>query len=644
MKKASKILTLILLVVFVFSVFSGCDLIGRNVAKYRNAEAIQIGNETITIGKLLDTYNTYYNQYYYYISAGYLDAEYLFEMALESLVRQYVQVDDYVTRHANDEAVKNSPLKGKAHNAEYLTEAEFEYAVKYIRYLIYNQFDQTVESKITAKYDLEDAKTEDTSRDFSEYDDITVNGEMPTYYAEYYYNDKFVNKDANEYFEKYYPADITFDALDVEGYVYDESSEYVQKRVDEYNDRLADSDDEENTDKLTVQEYIEMQGDVIKQFSDTIRNNYSISMQEFFNNQLDDMVAGCIANKWEQEVYADIETDPDFEQVLVGNYETLRDQYLKSLSVNNNFDSFITGLSDNDFIYNVPSDTVSGKNPQDYVFVKNVLIPFSTVQTNFLTKLANQLGTKDDDSYKLARDKLATEILAEYYYSDKYDESIEELFSSYLTENTDEDSDSKYEKVEGIFKMEGDKLVVNPDGILGQILLSNGQVDESKFGLTKDQTIIELMKRFNTDVGQHSKLYDYVVYVGEDENYKHNWVDEFVQATKDALGEDKQPGGYALGVSDYGVHIVYVTGYVSSYTFEFKFADHLKTETASYRLFKTYFESQVSLRTTEARNELLKKYIDEHKISTKEVLKVFLEENKFDFKLDAYLEELKHEL
>ena len=636
MKKASKVLTFILIVVFVLSVFAGCDLIGRNIAKYRDAQALQIGNETINIGKLLDTYNNYYNNYYYYISAGYLDANSFFEMALESLIRQYVQVDDYVTRHKDDDAVKNSSLKGKAHNAEYLELAEFEYTIKYITYLAYQTFDQNVEKNISSKYDLEDAESEDTSRDFREYDDITVNGQMPTYYAEYYYQQNFESKEADEYFEKYYPADIVFEMLNVEGFVYDEESEFAQKRVDEFNDRLADKDDEDN--KLTVEEYIEIQRDTLKQFKDTIFNNYGISMDKFFSNQLEDMIAGCIVAKWTYEVYKDMEKEADFEEVLMGNYDTLKNAYLKDMSVNDNFDSFITGLSSSSYIYDIPE----GKE-KDYVFVKNVLIPFTTAQSNLLSELSNTLGTKDDERYTSKRDEEATLIEAEYFYSDKYDASIEEVFASFLKESEDEDSDSKYEKLKGIFtKDSGGKLIVNPDGILGNIL-NGGQV--TPIGtLSKDETIIELMKRFNTDVGQHTAEYDYVVYVGEKENYKHNWVDEFVQATKEALAVNNGAGGYALGVSDYGVHIVYVVGYVNEFVFEFEFADRLKTETASYRLFKTYFESQVSLRTTEARNEVLKNYLDNNKIKLNSVFGAFLKDNTFDFDFGKFVEELKEEL
>lgn len=625
MRKASKILTLILIVVFVLSVFAGCDLIGRDVAKYRSTDVMQIGNETITVGKLLDTFNSYYNQYYYYISAGYLNAESLLEMAMSSLIRQYSQIDDYVQNH---EPV-TPDLKDKAHNAEYLTEDEFEYTIKYVRYLAYNAFDQYLDDNVASKYDLDAVATEDTSRNFSEPDKLLDD----TSYAKHLYLQNFVSDDADEYFEKYYPADTSFDTIDIDGYVYDANSEFVQKRVDEYNERR--SEDEEN--ELTVDEYISIQQDTLKQYGDTVNNNYGISLEVFLSNQLDDMISGCIVAKWNYEQYSDLEEADDLQEVLANNYETLKKAFQTDLNINDNFNSFITGLSSSSYLYNVPED-----HANEYVFVKNVLIPFTSAQTNRLTNRSNQLGTKDDVRYTSVRDYEATLIEADYFYSDKYDSALEDLFADFLTENTDEDSDDKYEKLTGIFTIDNDKLVVNPNGILGQFFNADGSVNAMP-NMSEDDTIIELMKRFNTDVGQHTAQYDYVVYVGDDEDYSHNWVSEFVDATKEAMAAGGA-GHYALGVSDYGVHIVYVVGFVDDFTFEFKFGDRMDTSTASYRLFKDYFENQVSLRTQDASNELLKKYIDDNKISMQPVFKKFLKDNNFTFDFDEFVEEMKEEL
>ena len=180
MKKASKILTLILIVVFVLSVFAGCDLVGRNVAVYRNAQALTVGGEKITVGKLLDTFNTYYNNYYSYISSGYISADQLLRMAISSLIQQYMQIDSYVSDPTSVKYTDITDLQKEIHNAEYLNKDEFAYAVKYVTYLAYNAFDQLTDDNINAKYDLNEAETEDTSRDFTEYDDIVAEVEAVT--------------------------------------------------------------------------------------------------------------------------------------------------------------------------------------------------------------------------------------------------------------------------------------------------------------------------------------------------------------------------------------------------------------------------------------------------------------------------------
>ena len=641
MKKASKILTFILIVVFVLSVFAGCDLVGRDVGKYRSAQALQIGNETVTIGKLLDTFNNYYNNYYYYISMGYLDAEYLFQMTLNSLVRQYVIVNDYVQ---NNQPV-NPQYKDLAHNAEYLTEEEFQYTVKYVTYMVYQSFDTNVKENVEGKFDLEDAATEDTSRDFTEADKLLSTES----YAMHMFLENITSEEADDYFADYYPeGKFQFKAIDYDSYVYSATSaadkQFVEKRVAEFNDRLVDADDEA-TVKLSVEEYIQIQLDTIQQYKETIENNYRISMEEFFGNQLDDMVTSVIIAKWNYEVYKDLEKDEELLNTLQDNYNTLYAEFLAELKLNDNFDSFITGLSSDDYIYGIPEE-----HKQQYVFVKNILIPFSTEQTNLLKNLANTLGKTDRDEYINARNAEATLIEAKYFESSKYDKDIESKYFSnanWFVENTDKDVDGKYEPIKDIFVDGVGGFGINPNGVLGQFFNADGTVNAID-GLSEEETIVELMKRFNTDTAQHRAEYDYVVYVGEDwENYTHKWVSEFYTAVnemRDVSGNFNGIGKYAIGISEYGVHIIYVVDYVDNFVYSYNYADRLNTETASYKAFSNFFEKKASNLAQEKSNELWKQYIDDNKLSIKDVFKVFIKENDFDFDFDEYLQEIKKEL
>lgn len=654
MRKASKILTLILIAVLVLSVFAGCGLVGRNVAKYRNAIAFTVGNEEVTVGKLLDTFNSYYNNYYYYISAGYLQPSDLLNMVVSSIVQQYMQIDDYVSTATKETDV--TELQKSIHNAEFLTKDEFAYAVKYVNYLAYNAFDQYTDDNISAKFDLEEEETEDTSRDFTEYDKLTdMKGEPAASYAQYTRDQNFVNEEADEYFEDNYPyLDVT-SGLNLDGYVYDdtdaEQKAQAEERVRSYNDRRA----EDEEDELTLSEYLDILKDTKKQYEETIRNSYGVGLSEFLTNQLGDMVSSCILAKWSYQYYKDIEFEDDLAAKLQENYDILRNAQLADFQINGNFDSFITSLSSSSVLYN------NNKDADKYVFVKNILIPFTSDQTTLLTNLQNQLGSNEADKYIAKRNEFAADIVAQYFDSDKYTETddgkaLEDKYFAkdkwFEDKKKEDDEDSLWKATTNVFTYENGELTVNPQGVLGQFFGADGTVSAME-GKDKSETIIELMKRFNTDTAQHTAAYDYVVYVGEDwEDYSHSWVKEFYTAVNEDLvpHDGSAPKEYTLCVSSYGVHIIYLTGKVSESDKifgKFNFDDRLDTSTQSYQLFKTYFDRQMSIRTQDALEALQKdKLVGDYTqyISINKGLQKFLKDNDFEFDFDEFIKDLVAEL
>lgn len=624
MRKASRLLTIILIAVLLLSVFAGCDLVTKNTAKYRAQTVFNIGNETVTVGKLLDSFNSNYNQYYMYIAYYGWTLEDLLQLTINSLVQQNIQVHDYVSNPAHQ--VVSPTFKDRYHNAEYLTAAQLEYCIKYVQFLSYSAFDKNVEERLSKKYDIGEAKTEDTSRDFTEYDDLKGYDS----YAEYLFNQNFVSEEADEYFSKYY-AEMTFDEINIDGYVF--ASEVAAKaKLDELNDRLEKDEDDESAEVVAISfdDYKEAQQKTLKQYGETVKNNYGIELKDFFVNQVNDMVAGCIRSMWSYETYKDLENDADLQAKLAENFATLKASQEAQFNITKGFDKFITSLSSTSAIYNVPENL-----QQKYVFVKNILIPFSSVQTNILNGLANRLGSTEREQYINKRNEFAAGVEAEYFYSEKYDEAIESKYFGDLAKT--EDDENEYEKIADIFKLDdNNQLVINPDGLFGEFFKADGSVAAME-GKTTDETIVELMKRFNTDTAQHTAAYDYVVYVGEDwEDYNHNWVKEFYTATQ---GVEK--GHYALAISDYGVHIIYVVGYVEDRIFEFKFEDRLNTATQSYTQFKSYFETQLSLLSEKAYEEVQKKVVDSGLISAEKVFKRFLKDNGFTFDFDEYVESLK---
>lgn len=598
MKKASKVLVLLLVAVLTIGILCGCGAFTKNTEKYRATAAIQVGAETITIGKLIDTFNNYYNSYYSYIQQGYITLDSILDIAIESLYTQYMKLDAYKTTsgvptfsHANDLGLAN---------ANYLDEDELAYAVRYVKYLLFNTLDGIVEDYIEADgYELEDAETEDTSRDFVEYDDF---GDSKTY-SEYLFNQNLHNDEMDEYVEKYYP-NLDGTSLSVDEYVF-ASEQAGQAKVDELNERLED--DEE----ITFDQLKSWQELALAQYKKNVMYNYKYSVEKLVANQTEEMIISLIIAKYNYSIYNVIDTT-DLQETLAtlqSEYEKLKSNQTAKFQINKDFVSYIEDLSDTSYIFDVPEEFADS-----YIFVKNILIPFSTEQVTILSNLQKQLGSTDNDLYIAKRNEFAAQIVAEDYLSEK-------------------DDDGNYAKVENLFILQDGKVVVNPDGALGQYLKADGTVAVME-GKDETQTIVELMKQYNTDVAQHSTIYDYVVRVGEvPASYTSPWVDEFVDAANEAyeLANGANGGTYSIGISSYGVHIVYFSAKVTAQTIDFQ-NNLFVTDSAEYRMFTTYFESQSSI-LSDANLESLKENYYNGKIIKLSGFDKFLKNNglSFDF-------------
>lgn len=560
MKKAIKLITFILVVVMMFSVLSGCAMFGRNTEKYRSTAIAQIGDQTITVGEMLDAFNTQYNNYYYYIAQGYFTAEQVFELAADSLYSQTIKVDAYVQAHQTS---ANSDYK----NGQYLTETELAFVVRYVKYLMFSNFDTQVENYLAQDFDFAEADSddEDTSRDFPEYDDL---GGVA--YSKYVYDQNFVNEDMDEYISDYYSFinlnDFAKDSK-LDAYVFTKEAD-AQATLDSYNDRL----DEEDTTKVTFDQLVATQNKVIRLYQESIKSSYGYDLENFVKGQIESMIKSIIVAKYNYELYSAIDgaNATETKNALTANVNGLAANQGADYILNGSFDSTITGLTDSSYLYAVDSAEAS-----KYIFVKNILIPFSTAQKQYLTNLAQTLGGTDTDAYLEARTELAKEIVADDYTSDK-------------------DEDGNYTvQVKDLFDVDTDgKLVIKTGSALETYFKADGSVNAMD-GKSKTETIIELMKMYNTDTAQHSATFDYVVRVADDDNYSQPWVTEFVDAAKEAKGHGVN--SYALCVSTYGVHIVYYSADVTAQDFDFDKVvgtDDVDTTGPAYKLFKTYFETE----------------------------------------------------
>ena len=164
----------------------------------------------------------------------------------------------------------------------------------------------------------------------------------------------------------------------------------------------------------------------------------------------------------------------------------------------------------------------------------------------------------------------------------------------------------------------------------------DGTVNQGEFA-SKDEAVIEYMKRFNTDTAQHSAMYDYVVRVGDvPSDYEAKWVPEFVDAANEAWDNGNGLGNYAIAISTYGVHIVYYSADVVAQKFDFD-ANYLNTSTPEYRLFKEYFSQQSTRLINDNVEALQKSYLEQNKISTNKNFDRFLKDNGFEFDLLDFL-------
>lgn len=517
---------------------------------------------------------------------------------MQTLVNQAMKVAAY--KATDPAATDNTALKDFCTNAQYLTKEEIEYAIKYVKYLTFQTFDSSVISQLSVDRTVGDEEKEDTSRDFTEVADLEGNE-----YSTYYYRQRVFSKESKEYFDKFY-KDVTINLdANVDEYVY-ATAAAAEARLANLNDRLDEEDE-----KITFEEYKTVQERIVKQFQRSVKVTYSLEMTEFIKNQVADVVSSMLASKYDYTVNKTIDVDNLAATLatLKSNLDILSAAQATGFALNDSFVSFIEGLSSSSYIYNVPGE-------YDYIFVKNILVPFTSQQQAILSNLANDLGgDTTNEAYIKLRNKYAAAIVADDFNSTKND-------------------DGEYAKVSELFKLDNGKLVINPEGELGNVFLADGTVNKGDYATT-DEVVIANMKRFNTDTAQHTAQYDYVVRVGDiPAGYSHPWVTEFVDAAKETyeLGE----GTYALAVSTYGVHIVYYSAKVTAQTFNFE-QNRLNTTAPEYRMFTAYFSEQSSILINNAVEALNKDYLENDKIKTTKAFDKFLKDNEFDFDLIEFL-------
>lgn len=602
MKKASGIIAILLLVVLAFGVFAGCGLFGKETAKYRQFTAVTVGNQKISVGKVIDTFNNLYNQYG---KSGY-SADTLFQAAMSSLYTQYMKVDSYIGESkGNTHAYAD--FCGDDGYIKYLTADQAEYAIKYVKYLVFTNFDSAVEQELAKKVTLKDAEKKDTSRDFKTYDDIDFATDKT--YTDYLVRKLTVNDDMDEYYEKYYTVDEAL-TITVNEVLDDYKNEAATKaKLDEYVKRVDTTEDKDAT--ITLEQLTAAQDKVVKKYVESIEKAYEITMAEFFKQQVNDIAANLIAQLYDIQAGRSLDGEgfADFSAKLTAAYKDAVAAKKASYKFDDTFVKDIEGLTDDSDIYTVPDQ-------YKYIFVKNVLVPFNASQKAVLANIGSKLGSTSGQAYKDARLALATQIVADDFTSEKDEDG------NYTTTYKD------------LFEVSGGKITLKAGSEIANAIAGAQATSEE---------IKTLMTRFNTDTAQHSTYYDYVVRINAPEDYTAKWVPEFVKAAEEAYGYDSATGNhnaagsYALCVSDYGVHIVFYTADVTATTLDFSTLEKcLKADSREYAKFKTLYSSEKSELLSKAVTELQKTYfihkdvnenvVSEAKIEFAPIFKSFLKD------------------
>jgi hypothetical protein len=622
MKKATKFLSLLIVVVLLLTVLTGCALFGTDSLKLRNTVILKVGDEEVTAGKVMDIYISSYYNYESYIQQGAISISDLVNLTMETVYNTYSKVDSYKKTHSAVSPANQFVAAGNIKDIEYLTELEADYIVSYVRYNFYQAMDNYVKTAITGEIGDLGTETDTTDREFYKTDDFTG-----TSYADYLFQQSLTSEDIEEYLADNFgidnknPADVKL-SMAKSDYANANSSEAMaaeyNKLLKIYFDGLAD-DDEHKPDTLpTVSAawVLEQQEIAFDKYARAIKNSYELGLEEYFLQQVADGVVTTIAQKYSRDVNETVETDAAL-------LDTLKSRFINSRAVQqtdftikpSEFVTFIGALTNDSYMYAMDNlyDLFSN-DANRYIFVKNILVPFSAAQTKVLSNYAEQVGGEDTAEYIAFRTQLATEISARNF------------------DIADEKAQGAY--IDDVFTVDGSGNIA-----LRGTALSNKFAAGSNVGIFNGSAddFVQLMGAFNTDVGQHGNLYEYVVRVGTTpDSYTQPWVSEFVDAANLAYDQYVANGnsgnGYALCVSSYGVHIVYFSDLVENKVWkdfdESKIYDPASNE---YKFLKAYYEAVVSTVVDEDTEKLDKEYKYGGKITTTKEFDSFLKYYEFEY-------------
>lgn len=595
-KKIFRFISLTTAIVMTVSLLVGCALFPINEERYRDQSAITVGNETISVAAFQDFYTNTLSQY---LSSGY-DIQTVWDSLGEQLLLNYVILNEIKgdsTWVKSTQGSAYADLVAAHPSAEYLRDAgDMELLLKNVRQSLYTSLDDLTETELSNKYELNDAE-EETDRTLNILEPVGTLSAAD-------FNDDV--DEIDEYLGKFRSCELTLTAI-VENYVFDTATDgsKLNAVLEAINKRVVQDDGVEEGDEgyktISASEYVEAQRIALTSMARTVKDSYyGWTMEKFLDYQLDGAILSRLAQEYAEKYYTDIENAIKTRlSEKLANLMAEKEAYYKLYP--STFASDVTALDDDTFLYYVPAEYA-----EEYVFVKNLLIQFTDEQTEKLAYY-EQFG-KDSKEYISYRNSLAAELVLKDY-----------------------DDDEK--EIENIFKLDAQGNLVLDDSVLKTSLdaLDSMSVKE------RNTAFVKLIDRYNEDPGMQGAAHDYVLRIDESDvaGTADSWVAEFAAAGREAFNEDGI-GSWRIAVTDYGVHIVYVSGYVQAETFDFDDAEQLYTPgTSTYRFFKAYYDDVKDDLYDHMFEEILETYFENGRISVNDkVMKKLLKEYGFELNWD----------
>ena len=559
MAKFKKFISIIALAVFSLVFLTGCGLFVLNEDRYRDQDVMTIGNEQIKLGEIIDYFDANGTAY---LQQGYNNQQ-VWDMLFPVFLQQKVMLNEYKTTFVGNK--NTSDLANEiGGNAQYLDDNTLEYLQKSVFVSFYYSLDSLTLSELKSSFNIKDEKA---GNEYPEM--ISHEGEYSPADADSVLDVKALNEELKEY-----PANQDYKTLK---YVFEETDEKVAQIVAELNERLVKDNDED--EDITVADYIKAQNKAVSTITKNIKNNKKVSVDVYLSNTLKSQVDAQIANNYlAEQIYneniQDKITQQVFQDRLAAKIAQATDAYAQNPS---SFASFITGLSNSDFVYYVPQQYAG-----EYYYVRSILLPFSDEQTQQLNAAKTRLGANSPE-YKAYRDSLV--------------ESLE------IKDN------------------------------------EGNVVDMTAFGqemntIDSKDKFIALTYKYNTDAGMQNPVHSYVISKNPtDLSFGGtSFVREFVDASRAMVANGQN---MTACVTDYGIHVIWNDGVVTADEIKWEDRNNYGIEggSASWRFHQEIYTELKSLFADKHIASLYNSYKENGKITIdKKVITAYTDSIKVEYK------------